>query len=412
MVATVPSDSYSIFMRKIGYSVGLENTLQRVHDLESMYLRKRDVTAASWRELVRARENWNLGSDNITDVFSSLRLVQRVPGDILVLENLDALAIANCLLAFDEHDGGCTGDRSAGRAFLLLWAILVNDGEIFVNMLLAGFDREEVKTSLRKMMLRKRASLARLLRSRGSIARIQRTITIERQEKNRGSARGPRSIASLRRTEPLERHKRRSLRPSEDTSIALSADYLRKVPPRRRDWARSLDLWDDEVGLTSRGKKFIAGLRNTGYIDKDGSFIYWPMDYELERAGFRRDLLGDDTKGLWNCLLDFGSAYAELRPKTFSQEDVDKAVALIREVVRTFRMHHVRKAMLRREVPITTLYPAAVAYACARRRPIIDLPAAIAAEQRSETRRISLRRSRNTGGALSLMGEYAGLTAP
>ena len=411
MVAIVPSDSYSIFMRKIGYSVGLENTLQRIHDLEAMYLRKRDVTSASWRELVYGPENWKLRSDNITDVFSSLRLIQRVPGDILVLENLDALAIANCLLVCEEGDRGHVGDPSAGRAFLLLWAILVNDGEIFVNMLLAGFDHEKIKTSLRRMMRRKRARLATLLRGKGSVARIQRTITIERQEKNRGSAGGPRSIASLRRTEPLERHKRRALRPSEDASTTPSADYLRKVPPRRRDWARSLDLWDDEVGLTSRGKRFIAGLKNTGYIEKDGSFIYWPMDYELERAGFRRDLLGDKTKGLWNCLLDFGLAYAAVRPKAFSQGDADKAVALIREVVKTFRMHHVRKAMLRREVPITVIYPAAVAYACARRRPIIDLPAAIAEEQRSETRRISLRKSRNTGGALSLMGEYAGLTA-
>lgn len=411
MVATVPSDSYSIFMRKIGYSVGLENTLQRVHDLETMYLRKRDVTSASWRELVHGRGNWNLHSDNITDVFSSLRLIQRVAGDVLVLENLDALAMANHLLVSGEGDRCDVGEPDAARSFLLLWAILVNDGEIFVNMLLTGFDDQKIKMSLRQMMLRKRARLATLLRGKGSIARIQRTITIERQERNRGSAGGPRSIESLRRTEPLDRHKRRNLRSSGDASITPSPDYLRKVPPRRRDWARSLDLWDDERGLTNRGKKFIDGLRNTGYIGSDDSFTYWPMDYELERSGFRRDLLGDDTKGLWDCLLDFGAAYAELRPKTFSRADVDDAVALVGEAVKTFRRHHVRKAMLRREVPTTVVYPAAVACACARQLPIIDLPAAVAEEQRSETRRISLRKSRNTGGALSLMGEYAGLTA-
>ena len=77
MAATAHSDPYAIFMRKVGYSVGLERTLERAGDLEAMYASSRDVTASSWKELVSSQEHWGLKSDNIADVFYSLRLIQR-----------------------------------------------------------------------------------------------------------------------------------------------------------------------------------------------------------------------------------------------------------------------------------------------------------------------------------------------
>lgn len=97
MVATVHSDPYAIFMRRIGYSVGLEHTLQRIADLETMYLEKRDVTTASWKELVHTKHYWNLKTDNIANVFYSLRYICETPGDLLVVENLDTTGIASSL---------------------------------------------------------------------------------------------------------------------------------------------------------------------------------------------------------------------------------------------------------------------------------------------------------------------------
>ena len=135
------------------------------------------------------------------------------------------------------------------------------------------------------------------------------------------------------------------------------------------------------------------------------------MDYELVRAGFRPDLLGEDVKSLWDCLVDFGRAYAGLQVKTSLAEDTDSAVALIDKMLEVFRTLHVRKVMLRREIPITVVYPAAVACACATREPVFNLPAAIEAEQKGEKRRLSFRKSRNTGGALSLKRKHAGLPA-
>ncbi|WP_123105620.1 hypothetical protein [Acidithiobacillus sulfuriphilus] len=395
MAATAHSDPYAIFMRKIGYSVGLESTLERMGDLEAMYTKNRDITLSSWNELVSGSEHWNLKSDNIADVFYSLRLIQRIPGDILVLENLDAMAIASALLEDAPQ-------RDVARAFLMLWAVLVNDGEIFVNLLLAGFEEQQIKERLSAMIQQKRAALSAVLSGRDSIKRINRTINVERQEKNKGSAGAGQSVVSLKRTTPLQAEKTRGVDATESDEIEFSEDYFRKVPPRRKDWARSLGLWEDKSGLTQRGKEFIDRLTEAGYIDAKGLFIYWPMDYELVRAGFRPDLLGEHTKSLWDCLVDFGGAYAHLRVKPISSSDADDAVELIYAMMEVVQSHHVRKAMLRREIPIAVAYAAAVAYACATQKPILDLPAAIAAEQEGEKRRLALRRSRNTGAALSL----------
>lgn len=395
MAVTAHSDPYAIFMRKIGYSVGLERTLERVEDLETLYLERGDLTVPSWRELVSSRQYWGLKTENIADVFYSLHLIQRTPGDLLVLENLDAMAIASGLLEDVQH-------RNVARSFLLLWAILVNDGEVFVNLLLADFEEEKIKETLRAMMRQKRAALGKILKGKESRERINRVITIEYQESNKGGAAVGRSVASLRRTLLLRPDRRTTPRASGADDIPFSEDYFRKVPPRRKDWARTLGLWEDKVGLTRCGMNFIEELKKAGYIDSKGLFTYWPMDYELVRAGFRPDLLGACAKKLWECLLDFGWAYSGVRVKCRCQGDADETVALVGDMMKVFRNLHVRKALLRRELPITVAYPVAVACACATHERVLDLPAAISAEQKGEKRRLALRRSRNAGGALSV----------
>ena len=402
MAATAHSDPYAVFLRKIGYSVGLEFTAERVDGLIARYIQDRDLTVGGWNELVTGRrEDGNWGRDksaakHIADFLYSLRLIQRTAGDVLVLENLDAMAIATGMLK-------AKADRDAARDFLLLWSILVNDGEIFVNLLLAGFQEQRIKDTLRAMMLQKRGDLQKLMVGKASARRINRVITIERQEKNRGSAGASRSVSSLRRTEPLQVDRGSGRTANESERIEFSDDYFRKVPPRRRDWASSLGLWDSEQGLLSRlGQEFIDRLRETGYIDEHDRFTFWPMDYELVRSGFRPDLFGDRTRNLWTCLIDFGDAYAGLRVKPSAEGDTDAALSLIGDMMAEFRSLHVRKTMLRRELPVAVAYPAAVALACATETPVLNLPAVVSREQKGEERRLVFRQSRNTGGTLSV----------
>ena len=396
MAAIVHSDPYAIFMRKIGYSVGLERTLERVGDLERLYVSTKDLTAPRWKELVTSKNCWKLKShENITDVFYSLRFIQKALGDVLVLENLDATAIARILLKTSD-------ERDRARAFLLLWAILTNDGEIFVNLLLARFQEGAIKEHLSAMVVKKRRLLTEILPGKDSAKRIYRTVTIERQRSNMGSARGNASLGSFGRREPLQEVMSLAKQAKFDPEkLEFSGDYFRKVPPRRKDWARSLQLWDDECGLTAKGRGFVGKLKHAGYIDEEGLFLFWPMDYELVRAGFRPDLL-QAVKGLWDCLVDFAGAYAGVEVEPVSMGDVDDLVELIEKMMMTFRSLHTRKSMLRREMPITVAYPVLVALAVAGQKPLKNVPAALKDEQKGDRRRIAFRQSRNTGGALSL----------
>jgi hypothetical protein len=395
MAATAHSDPYGIFMRKIGYSVGLERTLERLGDLQKLYLSSRDITLASWKELVKGKNGWRLKTDNIADVFSSLELIHRTPGDILVLDNLDATAIAVSLLDDEEK-------KYAARSFIFLWAVLVNDGEIFVNLLLAGFKEKLIKEKFSAMIRYKRQILAKAMPGKDAAKRIGRVVTIERQEKNKGSASVTgRSITSLKRTEPLQKNRSLDSDSSIKEAVEFSNDYFRKVPPRRKDWAKTLGLWSDDTGPTILGADFTDCLRSSGYIGEDGFFTFWPMDYELVRAGFKPNLL-QETKTLWDTLIDFADAYGGLRVKSFEQSDTDNLVDHLKTMMKVYRSLHTRKSMLRRELAITTAYPASVAIASASKEPVIDLPKALNAERKGEQRRINFRRSRNTGGALSV----------
>lgn len=405
MGAITHSDPYSIFMRKIGYSVGLENTLDRLTELERHYVSSKDITTTSWDELVCS--GWGLkSSDNITDVFSSLRFIHRTVGDIGVLENLDSMAIACELLSHQEET-----KRENARAFIFLWSLLVNDGEIFINLLLADFEKNKIKEILTAMIEHKRSILNKVLPGKESRQRISRIVTIERQISNKGSAsigktgrllKRTESLEGSKRTKPLETKRFQSLSDEKQEILQISDDYFRKVPPRRKDWARSLGLWEDGTGLTRQGLRFKEILTECGYITKDGFFVFWPMKYELIRAGFRPNLLQVEND-LWETLIKFANAYSGIEQQLFTIHDGDKTVHLINKMMNVYRSLHVRKSLLRRELAITVAYPAVVALAiCGFDQAMINLPEALNKEQRGSQRRIALRNSKISGAAISI----------
>ena len=394
MAAIVHSDSFAIFMRRIGYSVGLERTLERLTDLERIYRSNRDLTLPSWKNLVTSECRWGLAnSKNIADVYFSLRFIQEVKGDVLVLENLDSMAIA-CKYLEKESE------RETVRAFIFLWAILVNDGEIFMNLLLSNFDDAQIKKKLSTAIDKKLSVLHEIFPRKETMRRISRIVTIERQETNKGSAGIGQSVNTLIRTKPLQEKELFRSDHSVRKSVQLSDDYFRKHPPRRKYWALSLGLWDDKVGLTCKGCRLIDAMIQSGYISDDGVFTFWPMDYELIRAGFRPDLL-PNTKNLWDTLIDFGKAFTDdLSVESSACPDTDHTVKLIQEMMKIFRSLHTRKSMLRREMAITIAYPAIIAISCAQGVSVADIPGILKKEQIGDKRRITLRRSRLTGGAL------------
>ena len=394
LVSLLPTDPYGIFFRRIGYSVGLEETAARVRDLEALYLAKRDVTIGMWDHLVHSAECWGLKSAHIADVFYSLGLVWRTGTDIVILENLDAMAISSEL-----SDDGEAAER--GRSFLLLWAILANDGEIFVNLLMAGFERERCRQRLTLLVKKKRRFLRERIPGVRAVDRFLRAVSIERQASNPGSARrrGQPVYPGGGRTSIVAGSRRVPWR--ELYSGEISDDYLRKVPGRRMAWACSLGLWEARGGITRRGESFIEGLTCSRYIGADGVFVFWPMEYELIRSRLRPDLLGE-TKGLWESVVDAGRAYAALDVAEPTGENGDRGVATLAEMMKVYRSLNSRKALLRQEMPVTIAFPAICALAIGRREPVLDLPHLLERERMGRERRVAVRPSRYSGQSLSL----------
>ncbi len=397
-MSLLPTDPCGIFFRRIGYSVGLEETAARVRQLEALYLSKRDVTIGMWDHLVHSAECWGLKSSHIADVFRSLGLVWRTGSDLLILENLDAMAISSALSDNDEA-------AERGRFFLLLWAILVNDGEIFVNLLIAGFDRESCRQRLTLLVQKKRRFLSERIHGLRAAGRCLRAVSIERQAGNPGST-GRRRQAVLPGRGRMPVAVGGTLVPQvEPQSVEISDDYLRKVPGRRMAWACSLGLWEDGRGITRRGESFIESLTRRGYIGSDGIFVFWPMEYELVRSQFRPDLLGA-TRGLWEGVLDVASAYATLEVAEPTGEDGDRGVAALAEMMRVYQGLNSRKALLRREMPVTITFPAICALAIGRREAVLDVPDFLRRERMGRERRVAVRASRYSGQSLSLRSRY------
>ena len=388
------TDPYGIFFRRIGYSVGLEDTAARVRDLEALYLSKRDITIGMWDHLVHSSECWGLKSRHIADVFRSLGLVWRTGNDLVILENLDAMAISTSLSENRES-------ARRGRDFLLLWAIVANDGEIFLNLMMAGFEREKCRQKLTLLIQKKRRFLSERIGGGMALQRFMRAVSIERQTKNPGSA-GRKSINSIPgRGSTLPPAERRGVSWTELHPEEISEDYLRKVPGRRMAWARSLGLWDDSDGITPRGEAFIKGLTCKGYIGADGIFVFWPMKYELVRNRFRPDLLGE-TKELWEVVLDVAWAYEALEVLEPTGEHSNDGMTFLAEMMKVYRGLNSRKALLRQELPVTIAFPAICALAIGRSNPVLDVPHFLERERMSRERRLAVRPSRYSGQSLSL----------
>ncbi len=81
MVDRVPSKEFSVFIRKIGYSVGLEHTLERLNDFARLYGCQDTLSYADISRLLHSPkpDGWGLDRNNehILDVLRSLALQER-----------------------------------------------------------------------------------------------------------------------------------------------------------------------------------------------------------------------------------------------------------------------------------------------------------------------------------------------
>lgn len=349
MVGTAQAADFAIFMRKIGYSVGLEHLIARVADFGRVYGSIDSFRYTDWVQLVEKK--WNLKSANIADVFGALRVVRIFNGDPIPGPIGEALGILSQRITQDEYERAVR--------FLTLLSILNQDGDIFLNALAASFERDKLLNLLLQLIRSKREILYDVFHSYQEQEAVYHAVAIDRQRNNRGSSAGGASLGSLEKGRPLTV---RSLGLGLPRKIDLarieepSDDYLAKVLVTRRGWAESLGLFS-AGGLTSDGTRLLSVLRANNFGSGAGSFLVWPTTFEVSKARFELRTFGalhlKSTLETMHILLEalqgpIGSANA------ISKTSGDLA-RYIADVYAGYRTLSQNRSMIRNELPLEVL---------------------------------------------------------
>ena len=390
MADTVRFDQFKILMRKIGYSVGLESTLDRLRDLSALYQRQHQISLGDWQDLVSTQ--WQLKSFHIADFFKALGVLHVGKGKIDVLPGLDALAVSSAGLSDSQ--------ARIAEAAIFLGLLIEHDGEIFLNCLAAGFEPAEVELRLTELINYKRKVLFGMFKTPGVQLELARIVGIERQLTNAGSSSPAKSLSDQRRREPLERRTGDLSNPG-IPPVSISADYLRKVPVRRREWAVSLGLWDQEDGLTESGSRLLARLDELRLRLSGGAVVLWPFEHEILRLRLSPTMFEGMVVTYWDFVsLAIVGAGGTIKPNV-GEGDEDEVTAILELQIERYRDLNRPKAMLRRECPLTVAFPSVSGNLLARGLAVPPLSELIGPGKPLD-KKFQYRTSRNSVGALSV----------
>jgi hypothetical protein len=350
MVGTARPEQYSIFLRKIGYTVGLERTLERFGDFAELYASVPQLTLGDWNRLVA--EKWKLKTDNIADVFASLRIVEVQNGGVFPGAIGEAAAVALRLMP-------STSERNRALQYLLALGITLSDGDIFLNFLSAGFKAADCEKNLVSALLAKRVELFRIFAGQAEQEAIASAIGIERQRSNRGGASKNRLAAHT--TNVKEATKKLGLPTRKDVHFVepISQDYFRHVIPARREWARSLGLVDGESVVTQLGQGWLTTFSDSGFCLPGGEYSLRPTCFELEQAGFQavRELM-DSCPSTWRYAVTVWYALGGDAIRPWADGDGAILAQWVRDLFSNYRELSQERRMIRNEVPILVAYAA------------------------------------------------------
>jgi hypothetical protein len=398
MPAIARSSEFGLFVRKIGFSVGLEYTLDRMRDFAILYASKEILSYGDINRLLHLPKpaGWGLEltNEHVLEVFRSLEILSVSKGEVNVLEVGEALGILRKL----QNDE--TFEKSL--RFLFAHALVRADGDIFLNALAACFDPVDFRARATRMLEFKWSILEGVFSAPSTRTAIYQAVNIEAQTNNpgsRGHGIGGRSAienqsALTRKTGPLRQH-------ADRPEPFISDAYLRKALPRRKSWARSLDLIDEFDNQTELGRRFLNVL-GAGGLGAPGCLIVWPLTSDLTSPAFSKMALsGQKIMSSWDFLILIGQAMSYLgQEQAIAKANQSSAIDLLIEFLTAFRSLNHSKRILRRELPGRVAYRCALAWNIGKKQ-FSPYPAIIANEQLKATPRIVARPSRYAELALS-----------
>lgn len=392
MVGTAQADNFAVFVRKIGYSVGLESLLSRARDFGEAYASIPSFRDSDWTELVDKK--WGI-SNNIADVFGALDLARVQNREVypgLIGESLGILAKQHGVIPQDALE------------FLIATAIVKSDGDVFLNGLRREFNEQETGKSLVRMIEAKREVLFEIFSAPRDREAVARTVSIERQRSNKGSASGG-GLAGLTRSQSLS-SKTQGLGLPQAIDVykvdGPSPDYLRKVATSRRGWAESLGLFA-KGRITAKGDHFLVGLADSGFAIADGTFLVWPTLFELASNQFRpASFQRLHLLSSWEFQLAIFHSLGGKAPFSRWEElDVSRQIGTIYETYRGLSQH---RSMIRNEVSSNIVSSVILAEALASQGSVPDLDSAWKGD-RSLSPSITVRPSKSIEYAITVRSD-------
>ncbi|WP_156352017.1 hypothetical protein [Pseudomonas sp. NBRC 111130] len=396
MVAKVQSSDFSIFIKKIGYSVGLESTFQRLQDFARLYASKDRISIGDLKRLLHAPKpnGWGLDEKNehVLDFLRAIEVVQVRGGEVGVLEFGESLGILAKLQSSADFD------RSL--RVLLAYALIIADGDIFLNALSSNFEELEFSNSLARAIEYKWSILETTFKSAQQRSAIYKTVIVETQENNPGSRgrntskAGPLQMGTFEKSGPLGGESNRP-------EIKFSPNYIAKTLGRRKAWAQSLGLYNEFGDVTSVGERLLSNLRKLGF-GGPACLCVWPLEYELRTPLFSSLKLPAEITPLnsWELLNAVASSLESLE---FDLKEIDDCdFEIMQKIIGCFQSLNTSRRMLRNEIPVRVVYRCVVGLSISSGR-ISNYPQFIRAEQGFFTPRFIARESRLAEMAISLV---------
>lgn len=389
MAGIVQSNNFKILSRKIGYSVGLEDTLARARALAIDYTDNRGMTISQWSELVFTK--WSLKTNNISDVFASLGLIEQNRNAITPLWGIEVLSILRRMLPHEP-------EWIAASKYFVCFLIVYFDADVFLNCLASNFEESQMKSSLMGMGKKKFERISKLYSSSQAKAKIYREVKIDSQTSNRGSA-GPIEKTSILKAQlnalPT------GLRDERFEDFSISEDYLkRKGPPRRAAWARSLKLAEGS-SITSTGIELIRGLEAFGFSLGDGIYCGWPISHDLRFLRITPEQLGAPNFVTEDLLRVILKAYLIDQP--FSSTNPIPNFSFESFLHHTFELYKASdqiRSSLKVELPIRIASSVLCSVAVAKGVMPPSLTNYLEEEQRRNSRRVDIRTSTYHEGSI------------
>lgn len=367
MVGIAQPESFHIFLRKIGYSVGLEQTLDRYIDFCKAYASVPQIKHEHWKNLVE--KTWDLRSYHINDVFNSLGIVEINTQGVYPGPFGEAGAI--CIKHFED----APDKQDAALKHLLGLAIIFSDGDIFMNCLASGFEVGQVVSKIKGMIHSKRQKLFSIFHTQQEREAIATAIGIERQKTNKGGG-SSKNRLDLSRSGGLSAEMKKLGLPQKMDVHHIeepSADYLRHVLTPRMGWAKSLGLVDKDGSISELGWHWLQTFASRGYILSGGEYDLVPTHFELEKANFFPLIrLLKFTPSTWDYIMTAFLAFGGQA----SSENSDNRNELLRGFTREIYSHYKNlsqdRSVMRNEIPFLVAASAYMAISGANNDSILD----------------------------------------